>query len=72
MQGCRKQIRRAISKEIFEAVNAASLNPARALGEDGEIGSLKEGKRADIIIYDEKFDINMTILGGTVRYEGGK
>lgn len=58
--------------EIFEAVNAASLNPARALGEDGEIGSLKEGKRADIIICDEKFDINMTILGGTVRYEGGK
>ena len=58
--------------EIYEAVNCASLYPATALGEDKEIGSLEEGKRADIIIADDKFNINMTILGGYVRYEGGK
>ncbi len=58
--------------EIFEAVNAASLNPATALGEDSEIGSIEEGKRADIIIADDKFNISMTILGGNVCYEGGK
>lgn len=58
--------------EIYEAINAASLNPAKALGEDDEIGSLKEGKRADIIICDEKININMTILSGSVRYKGGK
>ncbi|MBO7288725.1 MAG: N-acetylglucosamine-6-phosphate deacetylase [Clostridia bacterium] len=58
--------------EIYEAVNCASLYPARALGEDKEIGSLEEGKRADIIIADDKFNINKTILGGTIRYEGGK
>ncbi len=56
--------------EIYEAVACASLNPAMALGEDKEIGSLEEGKRADIIIADEKFNVVMTILGGQIRYKG--
>lgn len=55
---------------LYEAVNCASLNPAKALGEDSEIGSLEEGKRADIIIADEKFNIYTTILGGEIRYKG--
>ena len=54
--------------EIYEAVNCASLNIATALGEDKEIGSLEEGKRADIIITDEKFNVEMTILNGEIRY----
>ena len=58
--------------EIYEAVACASLNPAKALGEDGEIGSLEEGKRADIIIADEKFAVSMTILGGEIRYKEGE
>lgn len=56
--------------ELYEAVKCASLNPAKALGEDGEIGSIKEGKRADIIIADDKFNVSMTILGGEIRYKG--
>lgn len=55
---------------VWEAVNCASLNPATALGEDKEIGSLEVGKRADIIIANDKFDINTTILAGQVRYNG--
>ena len=53
--------------EIYEAVNAASLNIAKALGEDKEIGSLEVGKRADIIIVDEKFNVEKVILGGEVK-----
>jgi len=56
--------------EIYEAVACASLNPAKALGEDSEIGSLEVGKRADIIIADDKFNISMSILGGEIRYKG--
>ena len=56
--------------EIFEAVNCASLNPAKALGVDAEIGSIEVGKRADLAIADEKFNIRKTILAGEVRYEG--
>ncbi len=56
--------------ELCEAVKCASLNPAKALGEDNEIGSLEVGKRADIIIADEKFNVLTTILGGEIRYKG--
>ncbi len=56
--------------EIYEAVNCASLNIAKALGEDNEIGSLRVGKRADIIITDGKFNVNVAILGGEIRYKG--
>ena len=54
---------------IEKAVACASLNPARAIGEDGEIGSIEKGKRADIIIADEKFGIITTVIGGEIRYE---
>ncbi len=53
------------------AVAAASLNPARAVGENGEIGSIEQGKRADIIIADEKFNILSTVIGGEIRYMRG-
>jgi len=56
--------------ELYEAVNCASLNPAVALGEDKEVGSIEVGKRADIMIADEKFDVKMTILGGEIKYKG--
>ncbi len=47
-----------------EAFAAASLNPAKAIGEDDKIGSLEVGKLADIIIVDNDFNIIKTIIGG--------
>jgi N-acetylglucosamine-6-phosphate deacetylase len=55
--------------ELWEAVKCASLNPAAAIGEDKEIGSIEEGKRADIIITDERFNVLETILEGQVRFK---
>ena len=54
---------------LWECVNGASLNPATAIGIEKAKGSLEIGKDADIIITDEEFNINKTIIGGTVRYE---
>ncbi|MBQ3023112.1 MAG: N-acetylglucosamine-6-phosphate deacetylase [Clostridia bacterium] len=56
--------------KLNEVVNCASLNVAKALGTDNEIGSIEVGKRADIMIADEEFNIDMTILGGEIRYKG--
>jgi len=41
---------------LHEAVKMASLNHARIIGMDSEIGSIEVGKRGDIIVFDE--DIN--------------
>ena len=54
---------------LNEAVNAASLNPATALGMDGEIGSIAPGKRADLAILNGDFSVRATILGGRIIYQ---
>ena len=40
-----------------QAVKAATLLPARAIGLDGEIGSIAPGKRAELVVLDENLDI---------------
>ncbi|MBO5734014.1 MAG: N-acetylglucosamine-6-phosphate deacetylase [Clostridia bacterium] len=57
---------------ISQAVNCASLNPAKAIGEEKNIGSIAVGKRADMIIMDEEFNVLTTLLGGEVAYKEEK
>ena len=54
---------------IARAVACASLNPAKALKVDDKIGSLEAGKCADIIIFDDQFNIQKTIIGGNTVCE---
>lgn len=54
---------------LYECVNCASLNPARAIGLDKTKGSIEVGKDADLLIADAEFNVKKTIIGGTVRYE---
>lgn len=54
---------------LYEVVNAASLNPAKAIKVDGAKGSIAPGKDADLVIFDEDIRIQKTIIGGFVRYE---
>ena len=53
---------------VWEAVNAASLNPAKRIGANARKGSLEAGKDADIAICDADFEIRRTILGGRTIY----
>ena len=53
---------------VAEAVNMASLNPARAFGIDDRKGSLEPGKDADIAIFDGDFNAQRTIIGGKTAY----
>ena len=54
---------------LYEAVAAASLNPANAIGMGDTKGSIEVGKDADLILADMNFDIKKTIMQGEVRYE---
>jgi len=53
---------------IKESVRMASLNPARLLGLDKDRGSLTPGKRADIAVLDDNFQVICTIKKGKVIY----
>ena len=46
------------------AVTAASRNPARLIGRDGEWGSVEPGRRADFAILSESGEVMDTFLGG--------
>ena len=35
-----------------QAINAATINAAFAVGKGGEVGSIEPGKQADLVIYD--------------------
>ena len=39
------------------AIFAATRNPAKSIGIYGEVGSLVPGKRADMVLADEKLNI---------------
>lgn len=54
---------------LYECVNCASLNVATTLGIEKNKGSLEIGKDADIIITDNDFNVQKTIIGGIVKYE---
>ncbi|MBQ2933218.1 MAG: N-acetylglucosamine-6-phosphate deacetylase [Clostridia bacterium] len=54
---------------LNECVNGATLNPATAIGIDDRKGSIEVGKDADIIITDDSFNVQKTIIGGEIRYE---
>lgn len=49
---------------ITEAFLMASRNPARVIGLDDEIGTVEVGKIADLVIVDDKFNVEGVILGG--------
>ncbi len=55
---------------LYEAVRCATINPATALKVQDEIGSIAEGKKADMVIFDDNFDINLTIIDGKIQYKG--
>lgn len=57
--------------EVTDAVNMVSLNPAKAIGMN-TVGSIEEGKRADMLIIDEIYGIPFvlkTIVNGRVVYD---
>ena len=62
-------VKKYTNQPIWEIVNAATLNPARAMGMEDRIGSLRSGCNADFAVFDEDFQTIMTIVDGEVVYQ---
>lgn len=63
-----KNLKEFAHLSLPEAVRAASLNPATELGLRDR-GSLAEGKRADLVFFDETFTISRTYVKGACVYQ---
>lgn len=56
--------------KFTDAVDFATINPAKNLGLDDTIGSIKVGKNADFTVLDEEFNVCLTVRNGNVVYKG--
>ncbi|MGE5410634.1 MAG: N-acetylglucosamine-6-phosphate deacetylase [Clostridiales bacterium] len=55
--------------KVTEAIRMASLNGAKVLNIENSKGILAAGKDADLVILDEDYEVDMTILKGKIRYQ---
>ena len=54
---------------IKDGVKMASLNPAKAIKMDKEIGSIEIGKRADLILFDHEINIKRVYIEGKLAWQ---
>jgi len=55
---------------LADAVKMITATPARILGVSDKKGELAVGKNADIVIFDSNINIAVTIIGGSIVYNG--
>lgn len=56
----------AFGIDFKTALKSCTINPARAIGLESEIGSIAPGKAADIVFADEKLNIKEVYINGTL------
>lgn len=55
--------------DIYQAIQMASLVPAKSVGIDDVCGKIKVGYDADFILLDDKLNLKATYLNGDKRYQ---
>ncbi len=68
MNGCIRNLVKRLGISLADAVDCASLNPARALGLEDRYGVIREGAVADYTVLDGEMNVVMTIRDGEVVY----
>ncbi len=58
-----------VGVDFLDAVDCATINPARVLKIDKETGSIKVGKRADFTVIDMNFNVVLTVRDGEIIYK---
>lgn len=63
-----KNIAQVLNLEIFDAIKLVTINPATTLGIEKRKGSLKVDKDADVVIFDQNFNVKTTIVEGKIVF----
>jgi len=58
----------ATGRSLAETWIMSSLNAARAIGVSAHKGSLEAGKDADLVLLDESFNVNLTVVKGEIVF----
>ena len=68
MNNAVKNVMKFLNLPLEEVVKLGSQNPAKNLGVFDQMGSIKEGKRADFVILDKDLNVVQTVRNGKVIY----
>ena len=68
MPGCIKIMHQQVGVPLYQALQMASLNPARVLGMEDQFGSLQPGLRADLVVLDGNFNVLLTMVNGEIVF----
>jgi N-acetylglucosamine-6-phosphate deacetylase len=68
MNQCVRNINQLVGTTLQDAVQMASINPARVIKEVGNIGSLEPGKWANLVVMDKQVNIQLTMVKGRIVY----
>jgi N-acetylglucosamine-6-phosphate deacetylase len=60
---------RMIGLPLKQAVQMATINPARVIGHASEMGSLEVGKEANLVAFDESINVRLTIVRGQAVFD---
>ncbi|KEI05922.1 N-acetylglucosamine-6-phosphate deacetylase [Clostridium botulinum] len=64
-----KNIMNATSIQFNKALQMATRTPAKALGMYDDIGSIKVGKKANLVALDKNYNVKMTIVNGKIIFK---
>lgn len=54
---------------LVDAVKMIATTPAKVIQQYDVVGSIIKGKMADLVLFDEDININMTMIGGKIVYQ---
>ena len=62
MEGLRRALRFGVDRET--ALRAVTINPARVLGVDKDLGTIEVGKLADFTVVNSQLEVQRVMIGG--------
>ena len=68
MNSALRVMHQAAGVPLLDCVQMATATPARVLGLEGEIGVLRAGARADIVVCDRDLNVSQVYVGGALMY----
>ncbi len=63
---CVRKVHRLAGATLQEAIRMSTLNPARVIHMDNELGLIATGRKADLILMDEDFNVRLSMVNGKI------
>lgn len=66
---CVRNIVKEVGVPMQSALQMANYNPARAIGMENKVGSVSEGRQANLTVLDEDANVRLTMVKGQIVFD---